>query len=243
MYWLWRDRLRRKLRSSSYSRQNRSAAPCSLKPHIHRIRSLDPAMVLFKAIVEVDIRPVTDLAAQRGTDCPWVGVVPISGYPVRHKASNRPCRAEEPFRRPHVTGRTQHRVNQVPVAIDRPIQVAPLTVDLQVGVSRPKEFHLRPLSEPDRNLSAHPAPIIPPMPRTQACHKACGSSRIPPGCPVDPPRPPDDAAPSLPRHYSGLNATTSGSVPWRRIATVGLAFLGAASMPDAIWPASRCRPD
>ena len=90
------------------------------------------------------------------------------------------------MRRPHVTGRTQHRVNQVPVAIDRPIQVAPLTVDLQVGVSRPKEFHLRPLSEPDRNLSAHPAPIIPPMPRTQACHKACGSSRIPPGCPVDP---------------------------------------------------------
>ena len=29
-----------------------------------------------------------------------------------------------------------------------------------VGVSRPKEFHLRPLSEPDVNLSAHPAPII-----------------------------------------------------------------------------------
>jgi hypothetical protein len=27
-------------------------------------------------------------------------------------------------------------------------------------VSRPKEFHLRPLSEPDVNLSAHPAPII-----------------------------------------------------------------------------------
>jgi len=27
-------------------------------------------------------------------------------------------------------------------------------------VSRPREFHLRPLSEPDVNLSAHPAPII-----------------------------------------------------------------------------------
>src|SRR5271170_1746711 len=32
----------------------------------------------------------------------------------------------------------------------------------QEGVSRPKEFHLRPLSEPDVNLSAHPAPIIHP---------------------------------------------------------------------------------
>jgi hypothetical protein len=27
-------------------------------------------------------------------------------------------------------------------------------------VSRPKEFHPRPLSEPDVNLSVHPAPII-----------------------------------------------------------------------------------
>jgi hypothetical protein len=26
-------------------------------------------------------------------------------------------------------------------------------------VSRPVELHLRPLAEPDRNLSAHPAPI------------------------------------------------------------------------------------
>ena len=27
--------------------------------------SLDPAMVLFKSIVQIDIRPVTDVAAQR----------------------------------------------------------------------------------------------------------------------------------------------------------------------------------
>ena len=31
-----------------------------------------------------------------------------------------------------------------------------------VGVSRPKEFHLRPHAEPDVNLSAHPAPTIHP---------------------------------------------------------------------------------
>ena len=89
----------------------------------------------------------------RGRGGPWIGVVPISGYPVRHKASNRPCRAEEPFRRPHVTGRTQHRVNQVPVAIDRPIQVAPLTVDLQVGLigipalARPATGAVTPLTQ------------------------------------------------------------------------------------------------
>ena len=92
------------------------------------------------------------------------------------------------------------------------------------------------------------------------------SWRIPPGCPVDPPCPLDDAAPSLHRRYSGFIATTSGSVPWRRIATIGLALSAcafrfasppkvpavqrkslkqdrAASMPDATWPVSRYRPD
>src|SRR4051794_388333 len=34
--------------------------------------------------------------------------------------------------------------------------------DRDIGVSRPKGFHLRPLSEPDVNLAAHPAPIIHP---------------------------------------------------------------------------------
>src|SRR5208337_4689566 len=98
------------------------------------------------------------------------------------------------------------------------------------------------------------------------CRTICRSWGIPPGRPVDLPCPPDDAVPSLPRHYSGLDATTDGSVPWRRFATVGLAFEAwafrlasppkvpavqrkslkqdrAASMPDAVWPVSRHRPD
>ena len=43
------------------------------------------------------------------------------------------CRAEEPLRRSHVAGLAQHRVNEVTVAIDRSIQVAPAALDLQVG--------------------------------------------------------------------------------------------------------------
>src|SRR5271166_1552539 len=98
------------------------------------------------------------------------------------------------------------------------------------------------------------------------CCTICRSCGIPPGGPVDLPCPPDDAVPSLPRHYGGLDATTDDSVPWRRFATVGLAFQAwafrltsppkvpavqrkslkqdrAASMPDAIWPVSRHRPE
>src|SRR5215472_12210559 len=90
--------------------------------------SLDSAMVLFKSIIQV-----TDLAAQRRTDRARVRVVPVGSHPVRHKAGNRPCRAEEPLGRSHVTGLAQHRVDEVPVAIDRPIQVAPAAMDLEVG--------------------------------------------------------------------------------------------------------------
>jgi len=37
-----------------------------------------------------------------------------------------------------------------------------LRLDIDVAVSGPREFHPRALSEPDVNLSAHPAPIIQP---------------------------------------------------------------------------------
>ena len=42
------------------------------------------------------------------------------------------------------------------------------TVHSNIWVSRPKEFHLRPLPEPDVNLSAHPAPITQPKTHIQA---------------------------------------------------------------------------
>ena len=94
--------------------------------------SFDPAMVLFKTIVQVDARSVTDVAAQCRADRARVRIMPVGCHPVRHKAGNRACRAEEPPSRFHVTGRAQHRVDEIPVAIDRPIQVAPAAMDLEV---------------------------------------------------------------------------------------------------------------
>src|SRR6478752_10147444 len=54
--------------------------------------SFDPAMVLFKSIVQVDARPVTDGAAQCRADRTWVRIVPVGCHPVRHKAGDRSCR-------------------------------------------------------------------------------------------------------------------------------------------------------
>ena len=48
---------------------------------------------------------------------------------------------------------------------DVEIEIRPFRRPHQLGVSRPEEFHLRPLAEPDVNLSAHPAPTIQPMDR------------------------------------------------------------------------------
>ena len=53
--------------------------------------------------------------------------------------------------------------NEAREVVEHGREIVPaLSRDLEIGVSRPKEFRLRPLAEPDVNLSAHPAPIIHP---------------------------------------------------------------------------------
>src|ERR1700756_47908 len=49
---------------------------------------LDPAMVLFKSIIQIDARPVADLTTQRRADRARVGAVAVGCHPVRHKAGN-----------------------------------------------------------------------------------------------------------------------------------------------------------
>src|SRR3954447_14344723 len=143
-------------------------------------------------------------------------------------------------------GRTSSAVSSVRLKMTLP--------DRDIGVSRPEEFHLRPLAEPDVNLSAHPAPIF----RLRQDVIKAGHAGFLPVPRLIPHAPP--------RHYSYLSATTNGSVPWRRIATFGLALRAcafrlpsppkvpavqrkslkqdrAASVPDVVWPVSRCRPD
>jgi hypothetical protein len=95
--------------------------------------SFDPAMVLLKSIIRIDVGPVADVAAQRGTNRAWIGVMPVRGHPVGHKSDNRARRVKEPLGRSHITGFAQHRIDEVPGTVDRPIQVVPTALDLQVG--------------------------------------------------------------------------------------------------------------
>ena len=57
--------------------------------------------------------------------------------------------------------RPAHDLARVQVQYDCQIEPAPGCAD--VRVSRPWEFHPRPLAEPDVSLSTHPAPIIQPL--------------------------------------------------------------------------------
>jgi hypothetical protein len=62
-----------------------------------------------------------------------------------------------------------HRFPDIPVhnvaatSIENADEVVKCTADIEVWVSRPGEFHPQPLSEPDRNLSAHPASTDKPL--------------------------------------------------------------------------------
>src|ERR1700722_2942068 len=86
--------------------------------------SFDPATVLFKPIIQVDARPVVNVSAQRRADCARVGAMPVGVV----RSGTKPTTTVPSGRtsgRAYVTGRAQHRVDQVPVAIDRPKQTAP----------------------------------------------------------------------------------------------------------------------
>ena len=95
--------------------------------------ALDAAMILFKTIVEVHAGPVPHRPSQHRADRPGIGAMAIRRHPVGAKAHCRPGRAEEGLRCPHVALLAQHRVDQVAVPIDRPVEVAPPAAHLQVG--------------------------------------------------------------------------------------------------------------
>ena len=90
--------------------------------------ALDAAMVLFGAVVQVGAGAVPDR--------PGVGPVAVRRYPVRPEAYGRAGRAEEGLGGLHVAVLAQHRIDQVPVPVDRPLKIDPPAADLQVRSRR-----------------------------------------------------------------------------------------------------------
>ncbi len=113
----------------------------------HRVVSLLDApivsMVLLQPIVQLFIRPMNHFAAQYPTNGPRVRVVPVGvGSHPRWLMANYIFifgSLEEPLGTGHIPVLTQHRVDQVAIAINRTIEVAPFAIHLEVA---PFAIHL-----------------------------------------------------------------------------------------------------
>ena len=105
-------------------------------------------MVLLQAIVEIVIRPMQHVIAQGLTDRTGIGIMPIGRHPLWHTTGDGPRGAEERLGRRLVALLTQQNVDEVPIAINGPVQVGPASFHFNIRSSGPGEFHPQSLTDP-----------------------------------------------------------------------------------------------
>ena len=97
------------------------------------IALLDAAMILLNAIVEVLIGSVQHRAPKNAMNCLWISHVLVGGHALRFVPH---CRGKRLFeKRPgchQIACFTQHRVDQIAVAADGPLQIAPFAFHLHI---------------------------------------------------------------------------------------------------------------
>src|ERR671920_786238 len=105
--------------------------------------------------------------------------VAVGGDLLGLDLGDRLGRSEECLGGGHVASLIEINIDQVAVTIDRPVEIAPLTGDFDVGVSSAAGLHRHALSEPDVTLSRHPAPLIqPPRPGGSASNGRTAPVRV-----------------------------------------------------------------
>ena len=132
------------------------------------ISPLDPAMVLLDPIIQVLVGAMFHAFVQFSPDRARITIVTVRRDTRGGDAGHGLGGTEKRLRRVHVAGLAQPDVDERTETINGAIEVTPSAIHFDVRVSRPEEFHLRPLAEPDVNLSAHPAPIFQPTTHTPA---------------------------------------------------------------------------
>ena len=125
--------------------------------------SLDPAMVLFQSIIQIDIGSVCNRLAELGADRLRVSVMAIAGDPIGDRPGHRLRRPKERLGRGEIAVLAQHHIHQGAVSIDRPIEITPAAADLDVSL-----VHI-----PTRRQPAAPAPL------TEFVGKDRGELRLP----------------------------------------------------------------
>src|SRR3954454_16949730 len=92
----------------------------------HRVVALfDAPMVLLDSIIFIAATPILHSLSQHFGDGPWIRVVPVRGHLFGTMSRDRLSTAEEALGHGHVPIGTQHRIDQLPFAVNRSIQITP----------------------------------------------------------------------------------------------------------------------
>jgi hypothetical protein len=82
-------------------------------------------------IIQVTVRAMAHFFSQLGFASPRIGVMPIAGDSLGNTSGDSPRGAEEGFRRRLVALLTQQNLDEIPIAINRPVQVGPRAIALK----------------------------------------------------------------------------------------------------------------
>src|SRR5512132_2449546 len=101
----------------------------------HRsVSAFEAPVILLQPVIEVAAGPVPHPFAELGLDRAWVAVVAVRRDPVRCDPGDRLGGPEERLRRRHVAVLAEHHIHQRAGAVDGSIEIAPATLDLEVGL-------------------------------------------------------------------------------------------------------------
>ena len=99
----------------------------------HRpVAPLYPSVTLFDYVVFILAGAVLDVRAEFVGNGPGVAGVTVGGDLPGLDLGDRPGGAKEILGRSHVAGFTEIDVDQIAVAIDRPLEIAPLPGDFEI---------------------------------------------------------------------------------------------------------------
>jgi hypothetical protein len=101
----------------------------------HGPRALfDAPVILFQMVVKMAVGPVCRPSSEDVANGPRIGIVAIGGDPVRDSPGYYPGGAEEGLSRHEIAGVAEPHIDQGAVPINRPVEIAPLSLPSDVGL-------------------------------------------------------------------------------------------------------------
>ena len=104
------------------------------EPAHRAIPLFNAAMILLQMVVEIALGAMRYLVPKDIPTRAWVGIMAIRGDPVGHHPGHRLGGAEKGLGRCEVACLAEPHIDQIPVAVDGPVEVVPLALHLDVGL-------------------------------------------------------------------------------------------------------------